>query len=164
MTVVLTISSTPGGTAISDNVDFGDITPGSSSSNQDLYIRHNDLINEITDCGFYITRYVGMDYPGLDADLDYAKLIEWGDLITPAGVRISQDESTWEYFKSGSGGGTIDYPKELSADAIIGSGGVAGEIQPGQEAYVQIGLTLPTSAGDAQARAFGLVFSFSATS
>ena len=82
MTVNITIGETSGGDSLADTVDMGTVTPGADSDEQELFIRHDALVNSITDCAFYMTRYTGSSYLGEDADDDLTEIFGWGDAAT----------------------------------------------------------------------------------
>jgi hypothetical protein len=82
MTVSVTISSQSQGDPLEEVTDFGEFSPGEASDLANLYIRHDAAVWQITDCGFYLVRYVGSQYPesgGAGPDADFATVIGWGD-------------------------------------------------------------------------------------
>lgn len=84
MTVSITWSTTNGGSAIEGNsVDHGDLTNNSSSTAQQIYIRHNGA-NEITDCGFYV-QAASDSYGGdFTAAGDLSEILAWGNALVSA--------------------------------------------------------------------------------
>jgi hypothetical protein len=174
MTVNITISETSGGYSIPDSIDLGDVDPSDSTSFQDLFISHDATVNSITDCSLYLTRYTGSSYPGEDADADLVQILGWGSDANTEGVLISMTPdvpwtigtefaSGWESFFVGHG--DVDTQIPLDHESLVFDlTEEDGEIPVGDEAHIQLKLTIPSSPGDAGAKAFGLVFSYSATS
>jgi len=163
MSVTLIISDESAGDPLASLVDLEDATPGGvpapSTAGQDLYIRHTAEVNPITGCGFYITRYAGDGYLGLDADDDYDEAMTWGD--SDKGFLISQDSgSTWTAFKAGEG--DEDTPIPLT----IGSGVSGDEIAVGAEVHVKVRWEVPSSIAPKTAarRSISLNMAYSATS
>lgn len=80
MTVTVTISGESQGNPLEEVTDFGEVDPGTASDAVDLYIRHNAAVWQITDCAFYLVRYVGSSYTGLAGpDTDFSTVINWGN-------------------------------------------------------------------------------------
>lgn len=185
MTVNITISNQSGGDIPAEVVDLGNINPGFASDAYDLYIRHDALNFPITDCGFYVVRYVGSNYNGgEDPDTDYVEAIAWGDVSgagahgviidgdpTHGGFYLNQDHSTfsdneWYVFRTGDGSDP-SYIRELLASAINIGTPVAGEIQVDGEAHVQVRWDIPNplpSGSSAGTRLVQLVMAYSYTS
>lgn len=179
MTVNITFSETSGGNALSDTVDLdSSMSPGDTSDVQDMFIRHDALVGPITSCAFYVDRYAGDSYPGVDADQDYTEILGWGDAAT-GGFQINQNipggwtegDSFWDtnpgdsqLFKNGYG--DIDAQLALSVDAINIGTPVAGEIPLSGEAHIQARVAVPLSLAPlgANYRAISLVMAYSATS
>lgn len=80
MTVTVTISGESQGNPMEEVTDLGEVDPGTASDVVDLYIRHNAAVWQITDCAFYLVRYVGSSYTG-DAgpDADFSTVVTWGN-------------------------------------------------------------------------------------
>jgi hypothetical protein len=161
MTVTLTISSTPGGSSIGDTVDLGSIAPEGSATAQDLYISHDGAF-AITDCGLYLTQFVGTYGGDEDPAADLVEILGWGD--GGEGVKINMDHTTpnWLYFSNTQG--DIDAPIVLDKDCVTPAAPQDGTIPVGDEAHIQISLDIPGSGVTASTKAFGLVIAFSATS
>jgi len=178
MTVNITMSGSAAGSSLSDTVDLStSVSPGDDTDYQDVYISH-DGNNSITDCEFYLTRYVDSNYLNDDeeADLgeDYVEVLGWGDSDTE-GVLIVQDgwgtwtsgENTtgsWVSFKQGRG--DVDNPIALDADSITtGTPGAEGELPASAEAHIQLKVTIPSSVTrGAGYRAVSVVMAYSSTS
>ena len=81
MTVTVTISGESQGNPLEEVTDFGEVAPGVASDNANLYIRHNAAVWQITDCAFYLVRYVGTQYDpsGAGPDADFSTVIGWGN-------------------------------------------------------------------------------------
>lgn len=82
-TVLVTYSSTNGGSAISSDIDGGSVGNGEVTTADTVYVRH-DGDNSITSCKFYIAaineRYLG----AATADGDLSEVLGWGDGATAA--------------------------------------------------------------------------------
>jgi len=175
MTVNLTISGVSGGDSLADTVDGGTVSPGSDTAFQDLFIRHDALVNPITDCAWYLQRYVGSSYLGDDADADLTEILGWGDSAL-GGFKINQvipvGWTTGTQFTVGNDQlfknsyGDINNQLALSQNAInIGTPAGDGVIPLAGEAHVQIRCSIPSAvAGGAGNRAVTLVLAYSATS
>ena len=179
MTVNITMSSVSAADAFTDQlVALGEINSGASSTEQDIFITH-DSIAAITECAWYITRYVGSDYPGSDADADLVEILGWGDdgVVAGGGLLLNQTipvgwstgtsfdavVANWTLFASGTG--ETDSQITLDKDAIsVGSASVDGTIPLSGEAHVQIKMQIPSSISGAGHRGVLLVFAFSAIS
>lgn len=175
MTINVTFSNISGGDSLSDTTDMGSAIPGAESLVQDIFIRHDAIVNPITDCAFYIQRYVGSNYLGEDEDEDLTELLSWGDEAT-GGLVLNQvippswsygdqfDESDDQLFKNGYG--DINNQLLLDEDSInIGTPAGDGVVPLGGEAHVQVRFKVPSSVpGGAGYRAATVVFSYSATS
>lgn len=80
MTVSVTISGQSASSPLAEVTDLGEFAPGNASDIVNLYIRHDAAVWQITDCAFYLVRYVGTAYTGDDSpDEDFATVIGWGD-------------------------------------------------------------------------------------
>jgi hypothetical protein len=185
MTVNITISDTSGGDSLADTVDQGIVTPGNDSDIQDLFIRHDAQVNPITDCAFYLQRYVGSSYLGDNADDDFTEVMSWGDAAT-GGFMINQvipggwtegrpfwdsnppysdaPPDTWQVFKNGYG--DINNQLILDEDSIsVGTPAGDGVVPLAGEAHVQVKWNVPASVpAGAGYRAVTLVMAYSATS
>lgn len=92
-TVNIIWSFEPGGNAIEDYVDHGDISNGSNSGGRIIYVRH-DGENAITDVGFFIREYTGTYNGDATSNADIVEILSWGDGTTAAafgGVMINWD-------------------------------------------------------------------------
>ena len=175
MTVNITFSNISGGDSLSDTVDLGTVTPGNDSSFQDIFVRHDAIVNPITDCAWYLQRYVGSNYLGDNEDDDFTEVMSWGDAAN-GGFLVNQVIPLgWTYgdqftigndqlFKNGYG--DINNQLILDEDSInIGTPAGDGIIPLAGEAHVQVRFKVPSSVpGGAGYRAATLVFSYSATS
>ena len=171
MTVNIIMSSVSAADAFTDSlVALGEVDSGATSDEQDIFIRH-DSGSAITECSWYVTRYVGEDYPGSDADADLAEILGWGD-DADGGLLISQtipggwatDDpfvADWQRFANDSG--DTDNQFTLEKEAVVGAS-VDGTIPLGAQAHVQIKMEVPSSISGAGYRGVLLVFAFSATS
>lgn len=175
MTVNITISGVSGSDSLADTVDMGTATPGTETSFQDLFIRHDANVNAITDCAWYLQRYVGTGYLGDNVDEDFTEIMGWGDLATggfiinqvrPAGWTTGDQflEANDQLFKNGYG--DINSQLVLDQDSInIGTPAGDGIIPLAGEAHVQVRYSIPSAvANGAGYRAVLLVFAYSATS
>lgn len=161
MAVNLTISDSSGGNQISDSNDMGSVTTGNYTSEQDLYISHDAVVNSITDCSIYAIRYAGSGYLGTDADADFTEIMGWGDAGT-GGIQISMN-NTWYTFKNAFG----DVDSQITLDKntlVIGSASNDGEIPVAGEAYIKLRVKIPSTVGSAGYKAFSFVFAYSSTS
>lgn len=162
MSVTLTLSDSSGGNQISDSNDMGTVSTGTYTSEEELYISHDAVVNPITDFSIYAIRYAGSGYLGTDADADFTEIMGWGDAGT-GGVLVSMN-STWYRFKNGFG--DVDNQITLDKNTII-VGSIPsndGEIPVGGEAYIKMRIQIPATVGSAGYKAFSLVFAYSSTS
>ena len=178
MTVNIIISDASASDSLADTVDLGTVTPGSDSTVQDLFIRHDATVNPITDCAWYLQRYVGSGYLGVDADADFAEIMAWGDAnptpaggfminqVIPGAWAIDDEFADVNLQVFANGNGDINNQLPLLVDSInIGTPVVAGQIPLSGEAHVQVKFKVPTSvSAGAGYRAATLVFAYSATS
>ncbi len=175
MTVNITFSNVSGGDSLSDTVDLGSVEPGDESSFQDVFIRHDAIVNAITDCAWYLQRYVGSSYLGDNEDDDLTELLSWGDAASGGFILNQVIPPSWTYteqFDTGddqlikNGYGDINNQLILDEDSInIGTSGGDGVIPIAGEAHVQVRFQVPSSVpAGAGYRAATLVFSYSATS
>jgi hypothetical protein len=161
---------------MADTVHLGTVTPSTTSSELDVFIRHDGLVNPITDCAFYINKYAGTSYQGDDADDDYTELFDWGDAGS-GGLLLNQKvpagwaegdpfgSANWKRIKRGYG--DINNQIVMSQNAISQGdpGGEDGKIPVGGEAHIQLKWQSPASVPNgAGYRAVTIVFAFSATS
>lgn len=83
MTVSITISGQSSGDPLEEVIALGEVQPGSASDVIDLYIRHDAVAWQITDCAFYLVRYTGLSYDSGGGtgtpDADFSTVIGWGD-------------------------------------------------------------------------------------
>jgi hypothetical protein len=84
MTVGLIFSITNGGTALDADISCGNLSNGSATSAQTIYVRHNG-VSSITGVKFYIRTYTGSYVGASTAINDMAELIAWGDATTSLG-------------------------------------------------------------------------------
>jgi len=93
MSVIVTWSLTNGGASISSDLSHGDVSNGSTSTEKEIFIRHNGS-NPITNCGLYMTKISGT-YPGsATPEDDYNEIIGWGDGNTAStfgGLQVNMD-------------------------------------------------------------------------
>jgi len=175
MTVNITFSSVSAGNSLSDTVDIGSATPGTDTSYQDVFVRHDAVVAAITDCAWYLQRYVGSNYLGTNEDDDLTELLSWGDAATggfllnqviPVGWTTGTQFGTGNDQRIRNGYGDINNQLILDADSInIGTPSGDGEIPLAGEAHIQARVQVPSSVpGGAGYRAATLVFSYSATS
>jgi len=175
MTVNITFSNTSGGDSLADTVDLGSTTPGNPTSVQDIFIRHDAIVNPITDCAWYLQRYVGSSYLGDDEDDDFTEIMGWGDAATggcvinqviPVGWTSPQQFTVGNDQTFKNGYGDINNQLILDEDSInIGTPAGDGIIPLAGEAHVQFRATIPSSVtAGAGYRAVTLVLSYSATS
>lgn len=173
MTVLLTISESSGGFSMSDTTDLGDLNPGDESDFQDLFISHDATVNSITDCHFYITRYTGNSYPGVDPDADFTQILDWGiggtegvrmSMVPDGGWVIGSEFTTgWQSFYPGNG--DINSQIELDHQSLVfGLTSNDGEIPVNDEAHIQLKVVVPAAPAGAGNKGFGLVVAYSATS
>ena len=93
MTVNITFSNISGGDSLSDTTDLGSATPATDTDIQDVFIRHDAIVNEITDCAWYLQRYVGSNYLGADEDDDFIEVMACpGGCIGGGGQHIGATE------------------------------------------------------------------------
>lgn len=156
MTVSLSFSTDSTGVpVIALPQDASTITPGSNSSEIDVYIRH-DGTNEITDLKLYLLPYSAGVYAGTNtAQDDYDKLISWADAsystdpTLGGGVYINMDRdgsfpaSGYQSFRTGVGD-TLANAVTLDSKAVSVAAG-NGEIPPGQYAQVRFRIDVPSS-------------------
>jgi len=175
MTVNITFSNTSGGDSLSDTTDLGSVDPGDETIFQDIFTRHDAIVNPITDCAWYLQRYVGSNYLGDNEDDDFVEIMGWGDAATGGFVINQVIPGSWVYgqqfnilndqiFKNGYG--DINNQLILDEDSIcIGTPAGDGVIPVSGESHVQIRTSVPSSVpAGAGYRAVTLVFSYSATS
>jgi len=188
MTVSITVSGESGGNPIEEVTDSGELSAGSASDAIDLYVRHDSAVWQITDCGFYLVRYVGTNYTGADTpDQDYADIIGWGDdtiALDPDAHGVSEDPdyggfylnmnhsggfptADWHPFRTGHGDSSQN-AVVLSQDAIndTGSGWTPadGEIPFQGEAHIKVRWDIPQNVEDAGKLLIQLVMTYSYTS
>jgi len=174
MTINLTLSETSGGYALSDTTDLGEVAAAATLGHQDVFISHDAIVNPITACSIYMTRYVGSSYPGNDEDADLSMLLDWGDTglsgvelsMVPDSPWTSGDKFTagWAYMSRGIG--TIDTQILLDKDSIVigATPSNDGEIPVGGEAHIQIDIEVPAAPAETGNIGFSMVFAYSATS
>jgi hypothetical protein len=175
MTVNITYSNTSGGDSLADTVDLGSGDPGDSTDVQDIFIRHDAIVNPITDCAWYLQRYVGSSYLGDNEDDDFTEIMAWGDAATGGFIVNQVIPIGWTYgtqfdigddqtFKNGYG--DINNQLILDEDSIcIGTPAGDGVIPVAGECHVQFRVDIPSSVpAGAGYRAATVVFSYSATS
>lgn len=175
MTVNITFSNTSGGDSLSDTVDLGKADPGDDTEFQDIFVRHDAIVNAITDCAWYLQRYVGSSYLGENEDDDFTEIMSWGDAATGGCILNQVIPVSWTYgdqfvevndqvFKNGYG--DINNQLILDEDAInVGTPAGDGIIPVAGEAHVQFRAQVPSSVpAGAGYRAVTLVLSYSATS
>ena len=166
MPVNVTFSKTAGGVAIADSLqgggsglDHGNVTNGSSTGIQEVFIRHNGA-NEITDCKFWIAPYSGVYGGGTSASLDLAEILSWG--VSNEGLRIDPNpDSIFTSFKTGVG--------DSSINAIALSGGDGGtnpdDIGAGMNtASIKLRVSVPPSEDTAGYRQFDFKMDYTYTS
>jgi hypothetical protein len=174
-TVNITISEESGGFSAADTLDMGSLTPETPSSFQDLFISHDAEVNPITDCNLYITEYTGSSYEGDNTAEDLDTILGWGDagpgvygalysMTRPGSWVIGTEFPTdWSSFSNSSG--TVNSQIELLATSLVYNPSAAdGTIPVGDEAHIQVKINAPAASVGAGHMAFGLVFSYSATS
>lgn len=175
MTVNITFSNTSGGDSLADTVDLGSATPGNDTDFQDIFARHDAVVNAITDCAWYLQRYVGSSYLGDNEDDDFSEIMSWGDAATGGFIINQVIPPSWTYgdqFSSGddqvfkNGYGDINNQLILDEDSIsVGTPAGDGVIPVAGEAHVQVRADVPASIpAGAGYRAVTLVLSYSATS
>jgi len=175
MTVNITFANLSGGDSLSDTTDLGSTTPGNDTELQDVFIRHDALVNPITDCAWYLQRYVGSSYLGDNEDDDLTEVMAWGDAATGGFIINQVIPGSWtigdqfvvgndQIFKNGYG--DINNQLILDEDSIsVGTPAGDGVIPIAGEAHVQCRADIPASVpAGAGYRAVTLVFSYSATS
>ena len=175
MTVNVTFSNVSGGDSLSDTVDLGKADPGNDTSFQDVFIRHDASVNPITDCAWYLQRYVGSSYLGTDEDDDFSEVMSWGDAATGGCIINQVVPASWtsgqqfsigddQVFKNGYG--DINNQLILDEDSIVvGTPAGDGVIPVSGEAHIQFRADIPSSVpAGAGYRAVTLVLSYSATS
>jgi len=161
MSVNITLSDASGGNQLADVNDMGSVSTDSETDAQDIYISHDAVVNPITDCAMYITRYAGSGYSGTDADADFTEIMGWGDAGN-GGVLMKMN-TTWYRFKNAFG----DVDNQITLDKntlVIGSSSNDGEIPVGGEAYIQVKVETPPTVGSAGYKGFSFVFAYSSTS
>lgn len=185
MTVSITISGESGGNPIDEITDFGTYDPGNASDAADLYIRHDAAVWQITDCAFYLVRYVGSESG--TPDQDFADIIGWGDAtiaLNPDAHGVSEDPdyggfylnmnhsggfptADWHPFYTGRGN-SADNAVILSQNAVndTGSGWTPtdGEIPFQGEAHIKVREDIPANVEDAGSMLIQLVMTYSYTS
>jgi len=167
----ITWSSTNGGAAISEPLNYGSDTSGSVLSEQEVFLRH-DGVNQITDCGFYMAEKSGTYGGSSSAPNDLAELLAWGDGATAAafgGYELNMDATggflgSWPTFsdKSGTtynvfrtGVGDSEANKILLATQM-GLTGAAGTVQAGTSPNVRFKgrIEIPSDEGTVGVRQF----------
>ena len=175
MTVNFVFSNISGGDSLADTVDLGSVTPGDDTSFQDIFMRHDAIVSPVTDCAFYLQRYVGSNYLGENEDDDFTEVMAWGDASTGGCVINQVIPPGWTYgtkfdigddqiFKNGYG--DINNQLILDEDSIcVGTPAGDGVIPVSGESHIQFRAKIPTSVpAGANKRAITLVLSYSATS
>lgn len=164
MVVNIIWAETVGGAAITSPLSWGGISAGLSVED-DLYIRH-DGIEEIYNCAFYITPYVGTYLGGATPIDDYVELQTWGD--TDNGFAINQDLTNdfpvenWQTHSSSAG--LVDSAFVLDGDSQIGGAGTDGIISTSAEHHIKVRLTIPASVNVVGTRMFTQAMTFTYTS
>jgi len=175
MTINITFSNISGGDSLADTIDLGLVIPGNDSLLQDIFIRHDAIVNPIIDCAWYLQRYVGSNYLGSNEDDDFTEVMAWGDAASGGFIINQVIPISWTYgdqfailndqtFKNGYG--DINNQLILDEDSLnIGTPAGDGVIPLAGEAHVQARFAVPSSIpAGAGYRAATLVFSYSATS
>lgn len=159
MAVSIIWSLTNGGESISDLIDHGNLSNGSQSGGQTIYIRH-DGTNKITNVGLYMRAYSGVYGGSFTATGDLNELISWGNGVaanTFGGFLINMDaiggfpSTSWPIYTDKSidlGGGVIggfvhctgQGDSEGNAVELSARSGatIDGEIQAGSSPNVRI--------------------------
>jgi hypothetical protein len=114
-------------------------------------------VNPLTDCCFYISRFVGDVYNGDDPDDDISEILGWGD--SSDGLAISFDAgANYTYFSNAVG---YDGDTAIELDGVD----TAGELAVDEEAHIKLKFEIPdTVSRGAGIRNYSLVFAYSATS
>jgi len=85
MGVTIVFSSTNGGTALSSPVNHGNLSGGSTTTEQLIHIRHTGT-NPITATSIYMEAMTDAEYGGdFTASADKTELLSWGDASTSDG-------------------------------------------------------------------------------
>jgi hypothetical protein len=93
MAVNIHWASDDNGTDITQALDHGNSSVGSTTSEQTIYIYH-DGTNDLTSCAFYLDQYSGIYSGGASASEDLEELLGWGDSALAAsfgGYQINMD-------------------------------------------------------------------------
>ena len=174
MTVNIIFSETSAGDSMAETQEpDAPVTPGNESDAWDLFIRSDAVNADVTNCAWYITRFVSPNYLGDDADADLIEILGWGDgndgfrinQVIPPSWTIGDDFDPADYDSFRNGHGDIDNQIPLSEDAIIGTSSGDGVLPIGEEAHVQVRFEIPASVPSGSGyRGVSLVFAYSATS
>jgi len=80
MSINITFSTTNGGVAITEPLDYGDVSGGNETAVKTIYLSHNGNAS-ITNCGVFLAEKSDT-YSGTDtAKRDRVILISWGDVV-----------------------------------------------------------------------------------
>lgn len=175
---VIVWSYTQGGSAITDEVDHGDVSNSSTTTPQTLYVRHT-YANEITDVGLYIREFSGTYDGDFTANGDLLEVLGWGTSDEAdgfGGVEVLFSGSTWpvydnkeddvdpqEYFVFRPGRGdseanAVTIPTTAGADT-------AGEIQVGEtDVCFDMRIEIPANEDIIGDRLFDMVLTYTYTS
>jgi hypothetical protein len=141
MAVLLTWSLTNGGSSLIEAVDHGNISNGQTATEQTIYVRHNG-VNNITNCGIYITSETD-DYEGsATASNDLTELIEWGNQITSTsfgGFMVNMD-ATGGFPGSG-------WPTYSVKEVTVGGNIVGNVCRTGKGDSATNAFSIPTQSG-----------------
>lgn len=178
------------GSAISQPLNHGDVSNGSETSAQTIWIYH-DGTNAITNCGFYLAQYSGSYTGAVSALADYNELLAWGDGGTDdawGGYQINMDasggfSSAWptrstnpvsdlgyNFNTDSDMGSDTDNAITLAAEMKGGGGGSDGEIPAnppngyGLDHKFQARIKVPADEDTAGKRQFDLVLKYTYTS
>jgi len=84
LAVNITFSSTNNGSAIAGTLDHGNSSNGSSTTAEEIFIRHNGE-SSITGVALYIREFSGTYSGSATASGDFAEILGWGDTSTVTG-------------------------------------------------------------------------------
>lgn len=192
--VSLTLSRTEAGSAVADllsggssGCDIGTVANGSSSTAQEIYVRHNGTQN-ITSVAYYIQAYTGVYGGDFSANADYAKLLALGDGAGTYGLLFDEDWNSSPNFttkfkiKTGTADSFANKRSiQISAlsywngsTKVDPTGGVIGILAPndnsagaqlyGNRLLLRYRIDLPLSEVDGGIRQFDIVTAYTYTS
>lgn len=183
MPVVVIFSSSNGGSSITEPLSYGNISNGSNSSNQTIYVRHTG-VNPITAAAFYVEAVDAGSYGGdFTSAADKAELLSWGNASAAndfGGVQFNQNAlggfpgASWPTFankttidgyghtvRTGIGDSSTNPLTVLTTTGATANGTIQAGASP--NVRFQARIVVPTSEATLGVRQFNFALTFTST-